>query len=130
MKKIFLALLMGVTMLSCSKDENNSIEGTWVPESITYTENGVSKTEGYTECEKRGTVTISGGKIVEIEYDTNEKGECQKVNETTNTYTISGNKITIKHSSGEEGTVEYSVTGGDTLTTISKEGTKTIFKRK
>lgn len=126
MKKIFLALLMGVTMLSCSKDENNSIEGTWVPESITYT----SETIVATECEKRGTVTISGGKIVELEYDTNEKGECQKVNETTSTYTISGNKITIKYSSGEEATLEYTVTGGDTLTTTTKEGIKAIFKRK
>lgn len=126
MKKLFLMALTSLMIFatSCSKDENNSIEGSWYPES--FTEKDGTKVE-IDDCEKKGTLTFASGKVTNINYVYNNKN-CVKVEEITATYTIAGNKITIQEAGKKTVILEFSVSG-NTLTIVEEDGT-TIYKRK
>lgn len=116
---------LAVFCTSCRKDENNSIEGSWYPESFTGTD-GIK--HEMSECEKKGTDTFSSGKYTGIVYYTNDNGECVEEGRTQSTYTIDGDKITIHIQNVKSSTSEFSVSG-NTLTIINEAGTR-ILKRK
>lgn len=126
MKNLFTMAMMSLAIFctSCKKDENNSIEGSWYPESFTV-KNGTKRE--FSECEKKGTITISSGKITMVNYGT-ENGQCVESGTTNGTYTIDGNKITVTWEGEKPNTEEFSVSG-NTLTIVGKEGTS-VLKRK
>lgn len=80
MKKFFTMALMSLAVLavSCSKDSPEElIEGTWVMESITITENGQTRTKTYDGCEKKGAWTFSGGTVTIVSCAEERQGDCQ-----------------------------------------------------
>lgn len=127
MKNLFTMAMMSLAIFctSCKKDENNSIEGNWYPESFTR-KDGTKKEYG--ECERKGTITISSGKITIVTHHTNDSGQCVEGNQQNGTYTIDGNKITVTIEGEKPETDEFSVSG-NTLTIVGKEGTS-VLKRK
>lgn len=120
-KLVFMALTsLMVLATSCSKDKDESIEGTWYKESLVVNE----KDEVLDECDKQESYTFSSGNFTIIEYD-RKGGKCGDRLESKGTYTISGNTITLKNNEhGDEETFIFSISGN--ILTFSFKDPETI----
>lgn len=128
MKKFFTMALMSLAV-SCSKDSPEElIEGTWVMDGYTFTENGEVINKSATECEKKGTWSFSQGKGTIVNYPSHN-GVCNEAKTKNSTYTISGDKLTLSEEGKSSDTVTFSV-DKNILKLTTKDGVTVIFKRK
>ncbi len=108
MKKNLILVFIAIAsfVVSCGKDEDNSLEGTWYLESVT--ENGV--TVELSACEKKTFVTFSGNTYSSVSYDDkNLTGDCTVDDSITGTYSVVNGTMTTVNSDGETSTTFYSV---------------------
>lgn len=133
MKKLFILAFIAVAsfVVSCSKDDDNSLEGTWYLESATV--NGVAV--DLTACEKKSFIAFSGDTYSSSDYYERTDGNCVEQTEK-GTYSVSNGTITTVDSEGVTSTISYSVSG-NTLTITGKDTengveytTVIIFKKK
>ncbi len=134
MKKLFILAFIAVAsfVVSCSKDDDNSLEGTWYLESVTV--NGVAA--DLTACEKKSFIAFSGDTYSSIDYYEGTDGNCVELSSEKGTYSVSNGTITTVDSEGATSTISYSVSG-NTLTMTGKYTengveytTVIIFKKK
>lgn len=135
MKKIImLAFVAFVTLVvSCGKDDNESLEGTWLADSLSY--NGEAET--LDACDKKSFMTFSGSTYSEADYYEGTNGECVEEISETGTYSISNDVLTIVNSTGESTSFSYSISENTltlTLKTIEYTGKEltivTVWKKK
>lgn len=118
MKKIIMLACLAISTLviSCGKDENQSIEGTWYYYSATVE----GKVQLFSDCMQKSSVTFAGNnEATFVGYSPNNQGECVKEKEENGTYSISGNEITILISQKAEKHT-FSI-DGNTMTITNKE---------
>lgn len=125
MKKIIMLafIALGSLVISCGKDEDASLEGTWYMESITA--NG--KVQALDECDKKSNLTFSGKNYTSTSYSSTDEGTCLEDKEESEmgTFVVSGNTITRTNSKNETDTVVFSIKGNTlTLTDNFTEGGK------
>ncbi len=126
MKKLVVLFLVmsAFTFVSCGNDDDNfgGLVGKWYLYSTER--DGEIKVHKYGECGKDYTEFESNGnfKIVEFDYYNDCKGDIHY-----GTYSVSGNKITVKHSNGKTGTVTFNIKGNEMF--MSDRGRNQVYKR-
>ncbi|GET46702.1 lipocalin family protein [Capnocytophaga felis] len=118
MKKIIMLafVALGTLVISCGKDEDASLEGTWYLESAS--ENGVAFP--IDECMKKSYNNFSSKTYTTVLYSKNDNGECVEDEQDKGSYVVSGDTITLTNTNNETLTFTYSIKGS-TLTTTHKE---------
>ena len=102
MKKLnlFIGLLIGFMILSCSSDDDNSnsnnLIGTWKPiKEVDICSTGSEQVSEYSECRQTGRLTFSSNESMTVTVYEVDLGVCEQIYNANGTWTLNGDDLTI-----------------------------------